>query len=124
MNRLGWCVFLVLAAVAPVRSTAAEVWKGAWRAALPGSEKPITLSLSQTTDGGISGTVEIDGQTLGVSGRIEGAWRELVWKDSAGCLTQFRGVASGSTWSGLTLAGGDGRLVDYGRVKVTRVRSP
>lgn len=119
MNRISWGLALVVMILMPLRSMAAEVWKGTWKAANAGSEKSMTLTLTRT-EAEIAGTVEIDGQTLVVTGKIEGAWREVVWKDAAGRITQFRGVASGATWTGLTIAGGDGRLVDYGRVKVIR----
>ena len=119
MNRIFLGLVLVMVVLMPLRSTASEVWKGKWQPANVGSEKPMTLTLTRTEEE-VAGTVEIDGQTLVVTGKIEGAWREVVWKDAAGRVTQFRGVASGATWTGLTIAGGDGRLVDYGRVKVIR----
>jgi predicted secreted hydrolase len=103
----------------PLSSRAAEVWNGTWKPALAGSERAMILTLTRTKDE-VAGTVEVDGQTLPVTGKIEGAWRELLWKDAAGRVTQFRGVANGRTWFGLTLSGGDGRLVEYGRVKITR----
>jgi hypothetical protein len=119
MNPFHAVLVLILLGLTPLRSMAGEVWKGTWKPALVGGEKSLTLTLTRT-EGEAAGTVEIDGQTLTVTGKIEGAWREMVWKDAAGRVTQFRGVATGGTWSGLTLSGGDGRLVEYGRVKITR----
>lgn len=114
-------LLLVAAARAEEPGVKAEAWKAEWGNRF--TDKRGEWVFAWTVTGAVvSGTVIVDGVTIPVEGRREGAWLEVSWTDAEGRITQVRGVAGGGEWRGTVLSGGGGRLVEYGRVSAKPAR--
>lgn len=106
---------------ATLATAAAETWKAEWRNrfADEGGEWVFVWTVTGTA---VAGTVIVDGVTLPLEGRREGAWLEVSWKDAEGRTTQVRGVVGGGEWRGTVLSGGGGHMVEYGRMSAKPAR--
>lgn len=91
-----------------------SVWSGTWSDRFGETQAEWTLELAEGAHE-VAGTLRSGGSTWTVTGKREGAWLELTWKDADGRTIQARGVAGDGQWRGLTLSGGGGHLVEYGR---------
>lgn len=110
-------VMLLLAADAfgaDAGAVANRVWRGVWSNRFGETQTEWVLELPERT-GEVAGTLRSGESAWAVTGKREGAWLELTWKDTDGRTIQARGVMGGGQWRGLTLSGGSGHLVEYGR---------
>lgn len=113
----GLIVFGVLAVLAGVPGArAGEVWAGLWSSRFEEVKTEWVLELPEDSEE-IEGTLRIGEEQarLPVKARREGAWIEVTWTDAEGRSTQARGVIGDGEWRGLTISGGGGRIVEYGR---------
>lgn len=101
------------------RARAGEVWTGAWENRFEDTKEEWVLELPDGM-GEIEGTLRAGKTTSPVKARREGAWLEVTWTDAEGRITQARGVVGEGEWRGLTLSGGGGRMVEYGRFVLKR----
>lgn len=109
---------LSLGAGLPVGRTA-EVWAGEWSSRFDDTKAEWVLELPEGS-GELEGVLRVGEASWKVKARREGAWIEATWTDADGRITQARGVNGGGEWRGLTLSGGGGRLVEYGRFALKR----
>jgi len=98
---------------------AGEVWSGTWSNRFAETKEEWVLELPDG-QGEVEGTVRVGQASSPVKARREGAWLEVTWTDAQGRITQARGVVGDGEWRGLTLSGGGGRMVEYGRFVLTR----
>ena len=110
----------VLAVVAGISGArAGEVWSGEWINRFAETKEAWVLDLPDG-QGEAEGTLQAGRATASVKARREGAWLEVTWTDAEGRITQARGVIGEGEWRGLTLSGGGGRMVEYGRFALRR----
>ena len=104
----------VLGGVSAAR--AGEVWSGSWINRFEETKAEWVFELPEAA-GETDGTLRVGAERakLPVKARREGAWLEVTWTDAEGKITQARGVIGDGEWRGLTLSGGGGRMVEYGR---------
>lgn len=99
------------------------IWRGGWMNRFGETQIEWVLELPDRA-GEVAGILR-SGETMWtVTGKREGAWLELTWKDADGRTTQARGVVGAGQWRGLTLSGGGGHVVEYGRFAVRRGGAP
>lgn len=98
---------------------AGEVWSGTWSNRFEETTAEWVLELPEG-QGEVQGTVSVGQASSSVKARREGVWLEVTWTDAEGRITQARGVIGEGEWRGLTLSGGGGRMVEYGRFALKR----
>lgn len=116
-------VGLVWVGAGPTVAQAADVWAGTWISRFEETKEEWTLELAAGA-GEVEGTMRVGEVSRKVKARREGAWLEVTWTDAEGRITQARGVIGEGEWRGLTLSGGGGRTVEYGRFALKRKASP
>ncbi len=104
---------------------AGEVWSGSWTNRFEDTNAEWVLELPDGA-GEIEGTLRVGAEQakVPVKARREGAWLEVTWTDAEGKITQARGVIGDGEWRGLTISGGGGRMVAYGRFAMKRKPTP
>jgi hypothetical protein len=121
MKTIWWiAACCVASALGAAEKPAAEAgarsrWEGEWSSRFGESRAEWVLELEESVAGVVKGTLRGGETTREVEGTREGAWLELRWKEADGRSTQARGVAGAGEWRGLTISGGKGGLVEYGR---------
>ena len=104
---------------------AGEVWSGSWTNRFEDTKAEWVLELPDGA-GEIEGALRVGAEQakMPVKARREGAWLEVTWTDGEGKITQARGVIGDGEWRGLTISGGGGRMVAYGRFALKRKPMP
>ncbi len=97
----------------------ADVWAGEWSSRFEETKEQWVLELPEGA-GELEGTLRVGEASWKVKARREGAWIEVTWTDADGRITQARGADGDGEWRGLTLSGGGGRMVEYGRFALKR----
>lgn len=104
---------------AVTHASAAEVWSGSWINRFEEASAEWVFELPEG-QGELEGTLRVGQASSSVKARREGVWLEVTWTDAEGRITQARGVVGEGHWRGLTISGGGGRMVEYGRFVLRR----
>lgn len=112
-------ILAIAACVGADGAQAGEVWAGEWSSRFEETKEQWVLELPEGA-GELEGTLRVGEASCKVKARREGAWVEATWTDADGCITQARGVDGQGEWRGLTISGGGGRMVAYGRFALKR----